>query len=308
MPRSAWRTITDIAKRKQWPLRVADRLGRGRGRLRWLDHVRTIPPAPVKPDLSDWQQRELSAVWVGHATVLLRIGGVTILTDPVFSPRVGIGLGLLTAGPVRQQQPAIAIRDLPPVDIILQSHAHFDHLDRPSLARLPKSAQVVTFKGVGDLLDDLHFASVTQMQWGESAVIQGVKITGLPVVHWGARTFFDKHRQYGAFLIEAGGRRLLFGADTAYHDQWRGIGPVDLAIVGIGAYDPYIAAHATPEQAVAMADHADAKYIMPIHHSTFILSHEPLAEPIRRLRAAAADRPERAVIGRVGETWTAGSR
>ncbi|HEX8324582.1 MAG TPA: MBL fold metallo-hydrolase [Tepidisphaeraceae bacterium] len=303
MRRLDWRNITDFAKRSQWPLRVADRLGRGRGRLRWLDHLRPLPPAPVRPDLSGWADRTLSAVWLGHATVLLRLAGQTILTDPVFSPRVGLGLGLLTAGPQRQQRPALKVTELPPLDVILLSHAHFDHLDVPSLARLSKRAHVITYAGVGEFLRGLYFPHVTEMKWGDTVRVGGLTVTGLPVVHWGARTFTDTHRGYGAFLLEGDGRRVLYGADTAYHDHWRGVSPVDLAVLGIGAYDPYIAAHATPEQALAMADHVGARHVLPIHHSTFVLSREPLDEPIRRLQAAAG-RPGRVVVRRVGETWT----
>lgn len=299
-----WRTITDFAKQKQWPLRLADRLGRGHGRLRVLDHLaaRSLPAAESKPDLTAWHDHALAAAWIGHATVLLRLGGLTILTDPVFSLRVGLGFGLMTAGPQRLQRPALAIDELPPVDVILLSHAHFDHLDRPSLARLPKQCDVVTFRGVGDLAHDLHFRSVTELKWGESHRIGDLLVTGLPVQHWGARTFYDTHRGYGAFLLEAAGRRVLYGADTAYQEQWRGLPPVDLAILGIGAYDPYIAAHATPEQALAMADHVRAERVLPVHHSTFRLSHEPVGEPIRRMLSAVKD-GDRIVVRRPGEWW-----
>src|SRR5262249_2134896 len=113
MPRPNWRSITDFAKRKQWPLRVADRLGRGHGRLRVVDWFHRPPPADLVPDLSNWTNAALAAAWIGHATVLLRLGGLTILTDPVFSLRVGLGFGLATAGPLRRQRPALSIRQLP---------------------------------------------------------------------------------------------------------------------------------------------------------------------------------------------------
>ena len=303
MRRPDWRSITDFAKQKQWPLRVADRLGRGHGRLRFLDRMARIPAADRRPDLSNWASHRLAAAWIGHATVLLRIGGMTLLTDPVFSPRVGLGFGLATAGPRRLQRAAVGLRDLPPVDVVLLSHAHFDHLDRPTLARLPKSSRVVTFAGVGDLVRDLGFADVTELIVGQIQQIDGVRITGLPTQHWGARTFYDTHRGHGAFLIEGGGRRVLYGGDTAYHDRWRGVGPVDLAILGIGAYDPYIAAHATPEQALLMADHLAATHVLPIHHSTFKLSREPADEPITRLLAASAPNESRVVARTPGDVW-----
>src|SRR6185369_15865072 len=113
------------------------------------------------------------------------------------------------------------------------------------------------------------------------------------VQHWGARTFYDHHRGFNAYLIEGDGKRILYGGDTAYHTGFKGIGKVDLAIFGIGAYDPYIQAHATPEQAWDMANHVRAERLLPMHHSTFRLSHEPMGEPIQRLLDAAGKDPER---------------
>jgi L-ascorbate metabolism protein UlaG (beta-lactamase superfamily) len=300
----SWRTITDYAKRRQWPLLVADRLGRGRGRLRVLDRIHRLPRAPQRPDFAKWERYTLAAAWIGHATTLLRIGGQTILTDPVFSAKIGLGFGLVTAGPRRMVAPAVSIRDLPKIDAILLSHAHFDHLDRPSLARLPKNMHVITAHGLRDLIDDLHFQHVTELQWGESMSLGPIQITAQPVQHWGARTFYDTHRGYCAFLLEASSNHcVLYGADTAYHTEWRTLPAVDLAVVGIGAYDPYIAAHATPEQALEMADHVRAKHVLPMHYGTFRLSHEPTHEPIQRILAASENNPGRIVIRDIGGMW-----
>ena len=130
-----------------------------------------------------------------------------------------------------------------------------------------------------------------------------MKITAKPVAHWGARTFFDQHRGFNAYLIESAQHRVLYGGDTAYHDGFREIGMVDLAILGIGAYDPYVVAHATPEQAWEMAQHVQAKHVLPIHHSTFRLSHEPVDEPLRRLLTAAGSDAHRVVGMHIGEEW-----
>ncbi len=285
-------------------LRLADWLGRRRGRLRLLDQISPPAAAPLRPDLADWESHDLAAVWIGHATVLLRMGGLTILTDPVFSSRVGLGLGLLTGGPKRFFAPAIPLRELPPLDLILVSHAHFDHLDRPSLARLPKQTPVITTSHNGDLIRDLGYRRVSEIGLGETVSFgPSLKITAREVRHWGARTFFDSHRGYAAFLLEAGGRRVLFAADTAYHELFGDLAPVDLAIMGIGAYDPYIAAHATPEQAWEMANHAGARHVLPIHHSTFCLSHEPMHEPMARLLVAAGEQAGRLVVRQVGGQW-----
>jgi L-ascorbate metabolism protein UlaG (beta-lactamase superfamily) len=299
----SWRGFTDWAKESPAMLRVADRLGRGRGRTRVLDHLSRPPAAKFRPDLSDWEKHSLAAAWLGHATILLRMDGQTIITDPVLSNRVGIGLGLMTAGPQRLVAPALSVRQLPKLDLILISHAHFDHLDRPTLGRLPKNVPVVTAHHTSDLLADLGFVSVTELKWGESTTIGNLKITARAVKHWGARTFYDQHRGFNAYLLESPNHRVLYGGDTAYHEMFRDIGGVDLAILGIGAYDPYIRAHATPEQALAMAEQAGARKILPMHHSTFRLSHEPLHEPIRRMMAAAAGHEDQIVIQHVGQQW-----
>jgi L-ascorbate metabolism protein UlaG (beta-lactamase superfamily) len=302
----SWRNATDIAKKNQVALRVADYLGRGRGRFRFLDRFGQPEAARLRPDLSRWSDYKLAAAWIGHATILVRLGGMTILTDPIFSNRVGLGLGLITAGPRRLVAPAITLQQLPPIDLLLISHAHFDHLDRPTLSRLPKNTAVVTAHHTSDLLNDLGFDSVTELRWGESTTVRGLKITAQEVVHWGARTFYDLHRGYNSYLLEAAGRRVLYGGDTAYHEGFKSIGEagkVDLAAIGIGAYNPYIRAHANPEQAWAMGQFARAENLLPIHHSTFRLSHEPDREPMERLLAAAGKEVDRVAIREIGGMW-----
>lgn len=288
-------------------LRVADFMGRGRGRTRWLDHLNAPPPAPVTPDLSDWGNQRLAATWLGHATVLLRIGGMTILTDPVLGNRVGIGLGLITGGPRRHVAPALSIRQLPPIDLLLISHAHYDHLDRPTLVRLDKNIPVVTSAKTFDLIHDLGFRRITEMRWGESIVHRGLRITARQVAHWGARTFIDPHRGYNAYLLDDGKHRVLYGGDTAYHEHFRDVGGVDLAVLGIGGYNPYLQSHATPEQAWAMADHLRAHHLLPMHHSTFRLSHEPTLEPIERLLTVAGNDTSRITMTQVGGQWSLAS-
>lgn len=260
--------------------------------------------------MSRWYEAELAACWIGHASMLLRVGGRTILTDPVFHPRVGMGLILATLGPKRMQQPALKVEQLPPIDLIALTHAHFDHLDRPSLWQLSRRfphVPVIMANHTTDLLDGLAFRDVHEIGWGESIQLAGVRVTGVSVKHWGPRVFFDTWRTYNAYLFEAGENRVLFGGDTAINDTFAACSPVDLICVGIGAYDPYIAAHATPEQAWAMAKLAGAHKVAPMHHSTFRLSHEPIDEPIDRLLAAALrdGRLDDVVIRRAGDVWYA---
>lgn len=299
-----WRTCSDWAKKRPATLRLAEALGRGCGRMRILDQVSRPTRAPRVPDLAGWTEHPLAAAWIGHATVLLRIAGQTVLTDPVFSNRVGLDLGLITGGPRRLTAPALSIGQLPAIDVVLISHAHFDHLDRPTLARLPKSAHVITSEHNRDLLDDFGFASVRELRWGESTRVGALEVKALPVRHWGARTFHDQHRGYCGFLLEGGGRRVLYGGDTAAGEHFSGLGGLDLAVLGIGGYHPYVQAHATPEQAWEMACRAGAERILPIHHSTFRLSYEPTSEPLTRLLRTAGSDVRRIVGTEIGSTWT----
>jgi L-ascorbate metabolism protein UlaG (beta-lactamase superfamily) len=184
-----WRRWTNWAKHSPLTLRLADKLGRGRGRLRFLDRLYPPVKAAHKPDLRNWHKEELAAAWIGHATVLMRIGDMTVLTDPVMYNRVGVGFGLITGGPRRLVAPALSLAELPPIDLILVSHAHFDHLDRPTLNRLAKNTPVVAAHRTHDLIKDLGFHNVTELQWGESLQVESLAITAREVNHWGARTF-----------------------------------------------------------------------------------------------------------------------
>lgn len=240
---------------------------------------------------------------IGHATTLLRIGGLTILTDPVFSTRIGLSAGWLTLGPRRRLAPATSVDRLPRIDLILLTHAHFDHLDRPTLARLPRHIPVIAARDNRDLIDDLGFTSVYELDWGQSLSLAALKITAVPCRHWSPRVFIDDHRGYNAYLLESADHRLLFGGDTAAHDGFAEHGPIDLMLVGIGAYDPFIHAHANPEQAYEMAVQARARHVAPMHHSVFKLSVEPMDEPLRRFLAAARSDGPSIVAPRVGDVW-----
>jgi L-ascorbate metabolism protein UlaG (beta-lactamase superfamily) len=297
--------LSDWAKQKPAMQRLADRLGRNRGRLAVMDRLAPPPRSPRRPDLSRFLSSELAAIWIGHATMLLRIGGKTVLTDPVMSARVGLGLAVMTAGPRRRFAPALDVHELPPIDLMLVSHAHFDHLDIPTLSKLSKRIPVITATHNADLLHDLGYRDVRELNWGDSADAGPLRVTAVPVAHWGARTFLDNHRGYCAFTIEsiADNRRILFGADSAYQEEWKSLAPVDLAIVGIGGYDPYIRGHANPEQAWEMANFVNAKAIAPMHHSTFKLSYEPWDEPMKRFLAIAGEEESRIVIRSIGGQW-----
>lgn len=264
-----------------------------------------MAPPPVTPDLSLWSDRGLYAAWLGHSTVLLKIDGYFILTDPILSERAGVDLRLCTVGIRRRVAPALSLDNLPTPDVILLSHAHMDHFDMPSLRRLasPRSA-VVTAKNTSDLLRPRRYRKVTELAWGERARFGPIECRAFEVNHWGARFHSDSWRGYNGYVIEAGRYRVLFGGDTAWTSKFRalrGSRPFDLAIMPIGAYYPRVHNHCTPEQAWRMGNDACAERFLPVHHQTFRLGHEPPFEPIERFQVAAGSQSERIAVSRIGQ-------
>lgn len=258
------------------------------------DLSRDIDPAPRRPLPSRWDRTGAHVAWLGHATMLIRLDGYTILTDPVFSDRAGLHFGPLSIGVKRLVKPALAIEDLPKIDLILLSHAHMDHMDVPSLRALEnKGTRVVAAHATSDLLRAGRYARVDEMRWNDRLQAGPVSIRAIEVNHWGARLRTDTWRGYNGYLLEAAGKRILFPGDTAATDSFRALRTareLDLAIMPIGAYNPWIRAHCTPEQAWQMGNQANAARFLPIHHQTFRLSNEPKLEPIERfLRAAGRD-------------------
>jgi L-ascorbate metabolism protein UlaG (beta-lactamase superfamily) len=190
--------------------------------------------------------------------------------------------------------------------VVLLSHAHFDHLCRPTLARLARrqpDTAVVTAARTRDLVDDLGFCSVSEATHHEPIDVRGLRITALPVAHWTPRVFRDTWRTCNAYQLDVADHRVVFGGDTAMTDTFDDTRP-DLFCVGIGAYDPFVASHATPEQAWTMATRAKARHVAAMHHETFRLSREPDDEPLRRLLAAAGEKQDGVVIRHVGDVFT----
>lgn len=263
--------------------------------------------------VEELREAPLGAVWLGHASVLLRLGGkhgLWVLTDPVFSAKIGVEVGPFTLG-VPRVGPAVDPTSLPTPDLVLLSHAHFDHLDRPSLRALTgladakKRTVVVTAEHTRDLVP-WGFAKVLEMPSGAELALDGQSGAGLRALrpaHWGARTMWDKHRGFNSYVLSHEGRSVLYAGDTAETDVFDRAGPLDLTIFGIGAYDPWIHAHASPEQAWTMHTRAGGAHLLPMHHSTFVLSDEPLDEPMARLLAVAGDQQARVVGREVGGAW-----
>jgi len=265
--------------------------------------------ASATPTPNTWNDNAITLAWLGHASGLINFYGVRILTDPVLFPRIGVNAWITTVGLLRLTSCALPPSQLPEIDLVLVSHAHFDHLDTPSLAAVPGRPAAVMAWATSNLLPRKRYASVRELRWGESTRITSprgdVDVQAIEVNHWGARLGRDTYRGYNGYLLSREGRALLFGGDTAMTPlfaSYRRHGPFEAAIMPIGTYNPWIRHHCTPEQAIAMADAAGARLFIPIHHKSFQLSSDPFDEPIERADAALAREPGRLVVRDVGDT------
>jgi L-ascorbate metabolism protein UlaG (beta-lactamase superfamily) len=259
------------------------------------------------PNPREWPNKGLHAAWLGHSTVLMKIDGFTIITDPVFSVRAGIHIGPFTLGVKRLVAPPLKASEVPRVDMVLLSHAHMDHFDIPSLRKLEGPAvSVVTALQTSDLLRPGQYKSVHEIGWDQETRVGPALVRGLEVNHWGARLRTDTYRGYNGYLITVGRYRVVFAGDTADTPKLKKVAgnkPVDLAILPIGAYNPWIRFHCTPEQAWRIGQEVRGNLFLPVHHSTFQLSREPVHEPIERLYGAAGRESNRIIIQEVGQEF-----
>jgi N-acyl-phosphatidylethanolamine-hydrolysing phospholipase D len=259
------------------------------------------PSAVVHPRQRDGSLR---ATWVGHSTVLLQLGAMNVLTDPVWSDRVS---PVSWAGPRRLVPPAIKLASLPPLDVVLISHDHYDHLDARTvraLATAHPQARWVAPLGVGELLMSLGVPQVVELDWWQSTNAARAAITAVPAQHFSGRSLTNRDRTlWAGFAIVAGEWRVLFAGDTGYHPEFteigRRLGPFDVALLPVGAYDPrwfMRPVHMDPEEAVAATIELGAgagappPVLLATHWGTFRLTDEPMDEPPRRTRDAWTSR------------------
>jgi N-acyl-phosphatidylethanolamine-hydrolysing phospholipase D len=241
-----------------------------------------------------------SVTWVGHSTLLLRVGGLNILTDPHFSQRAS---PLSFAGPKRVVAPAIKLTDLPHIDAVLISHNHYDHLDRPTVTALAAqpggSPKFYVGLGLAKWFGELGISNVEELDWWEARSLAGVDLHFVPVQHWSARTPWDTNQTlWGGFVVEHPSLRFFFAGDTGYSRDFQDIaqrfGPIDLAAIPIGAYAPrwfMQAHHVNPAEAVQIHLDLKARYSLAIHWGTFDdLTDESLYDPPVLLRTALAGR------------------
>ncbi|WP_018383319.1 MBL fold metallo-hydrolase [Wenjunlia vitaminophila] len=229
-----------------------------------------------------------AVTWAGHASFVLRVGDLTVLTDPVWSRRI---LGT----PARVTPVGVAWDALPPVDAVLISHNHYDHMDWPTLRRLPRDTVLLVPAGLGRWFRRRGFTRVTDLDWWECVELEGVRFDFVPAHHWSRRGLADTCRSlWGGWVVtEPGGHRLYFAGDTGYGPWFTEIGRrypgVDLALLPIGAYEPrwfLRAVHTDPDEAVRACLDLGARRMVPMHWGTFLLSREPVMEPLHRVRAA----------------------
>lgn len=237
-------------------------------------------------------ENELGVTFIGHSSFMLQVNGKNLLIDPVLTKR----LVLLR----RQRRPGVQLKDMPPIDVVLVTHAHMDHLSLASLRRVVRATRRLTGRapevvvpwGVKDLVQGLGFSRVHEMKWWEELELPSLRVTMTPCQHWGARMFRDTHRGYGGYVIEGGGQSVYHSGDTAYFGGFAEIGrrlQPQVALLPIGAYfpDSYRAVHTSPEEALRGFVETGAEHMVPMHYGTFRLGREPMEEPPVRLMAEA---------------------
>jgi L-ascorbate metabolism protein UlaG (beta-lactamase superfamily) len=222
---------------------------------------------------------DVAVTFVNHATFLIQLDGMTILADPVWSERASM---LSWAGPRRVRKPGVRFEDLPRIDLILLSHNHYDHCDAPTLRRLQRrfSPPIAVAAGDAPLVRRLGFSDVRELDWWDETTVGGLKITFVPTQHSSARGLFDRQRSlWGGYMIESGARRVCFGGDAGYSTHFSAIrarlGAPDIAILGIGAYEPrwFMAPiHMNPAEAVRAHRVLGARHSIGMHFGTFQLT------------------------------------
>jgi L-ascorbate metabolism protein UlaG (beta-lactamase superfamily) len=247
----------------------------------WLTPRTGLQRRPIFPKLCFGQ---VAVTWIGHASFLVQFTDLNVLIDPNFAN----WLFFLK----RVKRSGLRIEHLPPIDLVLLTHAHFDHFHKPTLRRLPHPRIGVMPWGVGDLALNLGFGRIVELEWWESFSQRDWKVTLTPCKHWGARVLRDLHRGYGGFVLEHQGRRIYHAGDSAYFGGFKEIGKrcrPEIALLPIGAYHPesFRHVHMGPDEAVKVFRDLRARWFVPMHYGAFRLSFEDLDEPPRWLRQIA---------------------
>ena len=239
-----------------------------------------------QPEYPDLQEGQLALTWIGHASFLIQFTNLNALVDPNFANWLFWQKRVRRAG--------LKIKDLPQVDLVMLTHAHFDHFHKPTLRKLPSPKIAVVPWGVGDLARGLGFSRIVELEWWESFTHDDWKVTFTPAKHWGARVLHDEHRGFGGFVLEHQGRRIYHAGDTAYFSGFEEIGKrcrPEIALLPIGAYypDSFREVHMGPDEAHKSFVELGAEWMVPMHFGAFKLSFEDMDEPPRWLREIAKE-------------------
>jgi L-ascorbate metabolism protein UlaG (beta-lactamase superfamily) len=287
---------------------------------RFLPHAPAPPRPPFRPPFVDNDGAALrqnrsapSVTWIGHATTLIQGGGVSILTDPIFSDTIS---GFVP----RTAPPGVGLTKLPRIDAVLISHSHRDHLDEDSLRALGAAPLYLVPLGLGDQLRALGLLRVVELDWWQSAEVTAADgaratVTLVPAQHWSQHGLTDQNRAlWGGYIVDAGGARFYFAGDTGYPAAFVEIGRrfprIDFALLPIGAYEPrwfMHAQHISPEEAAVAFAQLGARTLVPIHWATFKLSDEPMDEPPALLYRAMGRRANRILFLPIGGSYFASS-
>lgn len=287
---------------------ILDRWSAAEPEAIWPDDV---PVSPVVPPRRV-EGGEMLVTWIGHSTVMVQTEGLNILTDPVWSDRVS---PFSFAGPVRARQPGVRFEDLPPIDLVLVSHNHYDHLDLPTLRRLWERDRPLIVTGLGnDTLMRREGIEATARDWGDRVPVRpGVEVVMARNFHWTSRWLTDRNRAlWTSFAVRTPSGAIFFAGDTGFGDgAWAreaaAYGPYRLAILPIGAYAPRRVmqnSHINPEEALAVSAMLRPTMTLGVHWGTFRLSAEPIDAPprtiaeLRRARGMPRDRFAVTEVGR----------
>jgi L-ascorbate metabolism protein UlaG (beta-lactamase superfamily) len=274
----SWRSVLKMARtpRSPWPA--------------WVENT-SVPRLNERLVADD-----VAITFVNHATFLIQTGGITILTDPVWSERVS---PFRRIGPKRVREPGVAFEHLPTIDVVLLSHNHYDHLDIATLARLRQNFDPTVLVAAGDarLVGPLRFSHMRELDWWDGIQLETLKVTFVPAQHFSARGLFDRQKSlWGGYMIESCGRRIYFAGDTGYSTHFADIrtrlGSPDIAMLGIGSYEPrwfMKPLHMNPAEAVRAHRDLDSRQSIGMHFGTFQLTPEAIGQPQADLKHALVD-------------------
>lgn len=241
-------------------------------------------PGHVHKAMPNLEMDETGVAWLGHAGFLVHIGGLNVLIDPNWA---------LWHGPFKRvRHPSVALASLPYIDLVLITHAHFDHLHLPTLRAVAAGQPVIVPKGVGSIVKRCSFSRIVELGTWETTHFRNLKIIFTPARHWGARMIHDTYRKFGGYLISSADKTVFHCGDSSLFDGFKEIGkraPIDVALMPIGAYEAPSGrpVHMNPEEALEAFEMLAAGHMVPMHYGTFPLGGEPIHEPEQRLIAAA---------------------